>query len=121
MALAFWGSPMRTRVYVDGFNLYYALKRTPFKWLDPVKLTYQLLPAGHSVTKLKYFTARVSGIRDAGAPARQQVYLNALATLPEVEVLQGTFLSKSVWTGMLRAAQFPKNIPGSSISKPATW
>lgn len=92
---------MRTRVYVDGFNLYYALKRTPFKWLDPVKLTYQLLPAGHSVTKLKYFTARVSGIRDAGAPARQQVYLNALATLPEVEVLQGTFLSKSIWRPLI--------------------
>lgn len=92
---------MRTRVYVDGFSLYYALKRTPFKWLDPVKLTYQLLPAGHSVTKLKYFTARVSGIRDAGAPARQQVYLNALATLPEVEVLQGTFLSKSIWRPLI--------------------
>ena len=30
---------MRTQVYVDGFNLYYgALKDTPFKWLDPVKL-----------------------------------------------------------------------------------
>ena len=64
---------MRTRVYVDGFNLYYgALKGTPFKWLDLVKLAYQLLPVGYSVTKLKYFTARVSGIPDAGAPARQQ-------------------------------------------------
>ncbi len=88
---------MRTRVYVDGFNLYYALKRTPFKWLDPVKLAYQLLPAGHSVTKLKYFTARVSGNRDSDAPARQQVYLNALGTLPEVEILFGTFLSKTIW------------------------
>ena len=48
---------MRTRVYVDGFNLYYgALKGTPFKWLDLVRLAYQLLPAGYSVTKLKYFT-----------------------------------------------------------------
>lgn len=85
---------MRTRVYVDGFNLYYdygALKDTPFKWLDPVKLAlaYQLLPAGYSVSKLKYFTARVSGIPDAGAPARQQAYLSALATLPGVEVLFG--------------------------------
>ena len=36
MALAFWGYPMRTRVYVDGLNLYYgALKDTAFKWLDP--------------------------------------------------------------------------------------
>ena len=89
---------MRTRVYVDGFNLYYgALKGTPFKWLDLVTLAYQLLPAGYSVTKLKYFTARVSGIPDAGAPARQQAYLRALATLPEVQVLFGTFLSKTIW------------------------
>jgi len=89
---------MRTRVYVDGFNLYYgALKDTAFKWLDPVKLAYQLLLARYSVTKLKYFTARVSGIRDAGAPARQQAYLTALKTLPEVEVLFGTFLSKTIW------------------------
>ena len=89
---------MRTQVYVDGFNLYYgALKGTPFKWLDPVKLAYRLLPAGYSVTKLKYFTARVSGIPDAGAPARQQAYLSALATLPEVEVIRGNFLSKTIW------------------------
>ena len=89
---------MRTRVYVDGFNLYYgALKGTPFKWLDLVKLAYQLLPAGYSVTKLKYFTARVSGIPDAGAPARQQAYLRALATLPEVQIVMGTFLSKTIW------------------------
>ena len=89
---------MRTRVYVDGFNLYYgALKDTAFKWLDPVKLAYQLLPDGYSVSKLKYFTARVSGIQDAGAPARQQAYVNALATLPEVEVIWGTFFSKTIW------------------------
>ena len=89
---------MRTRVYVDGFNLYYgALKDTPFKWLNPVTLAYQLLPAGHSVTKLKYFTAAVSGIPDPDAPARQQVYLSALATLPEVEVIRGKFLSKTIW------------------------
>ena len=33
--LLFAGSQVRTRAYVDGFNLYYgAVKRTPFKWLD---------------------------------------------------------------------------------------
>ena len=74
---------MRTRVYVDGFNLYYgAVKGTPFKWLNLVELAYQILPAGHSVDKLNYFTARVSGVSDPGAPARQHAYLSALATLP---------------------------------------
>ena len=56
---------MRTRVYVDGFKLYYgAVKGTPFKWLDPVKLAYRILPSGHRIDKLHYFTARVSGVVD---------------------------------------------------------
>ena len=78
---------MRTRVYVDGFNLYYgALKGTPFRWLDPVKLTALLLPGECTIDRLSYFTARVSGKLDPRAPARQQLYLKALATLPEVDI-----------------------------------
>ena len=89
---------MRTRVYVDGFNLYYgALKGTPFKWLNPVDLARRALPAGYVVDKLLYFTARVSGISDPGAPARQHAYITALRTLPEVEVHFGSFLAKTVW------------------------
>ena len=89
---------MRTRVYVDGFNLYYgALKGTSFKWLDPIKLAHCLLPAEHQIDKLYYFTARVSGVVDKNAPARQQVYLSALNTLPEVEVHFGSFLAKTIW------------------------
>ena len=89
---------MRTRVYVDGFNLYYgALKGTPFKWLNPVDLARRVLPAGHVVDKLLYFTARLSGEPDQGAPARQHAYIAALRTLPEVEVHFGSFLSKPVW------------------------
>ena len=35
---------MRTRVYVDGFNLYYgALKDTPFKWLNLAELTRRVM------------------------------------------------------------------------------
>ncbi len=89
---------MRTRVYVDGFNLYYgALKGTPFKWLNPVDLARRALPAGYVVDKLLYFTAHVSGVSDPGAPARQHAYLTALRTLPEVEVHFGSFLAKTVW------------------------
>ena len=89
---------MRTRVYVDGFNLYYgALKGTPFKWLDPVRLTSLLLPREHEIDRLRYFTARVSGKLDPRAPARQRVYLKALATLPEVEIHFGRFLAKTAW------------------------
>ena len=89
---------MRTRVYVDGFNLYYgALKGTSFKWLNLVELARQLLPGPYSVDKLNYFTARVSGVSDPGAPARQHAYLRALGTLPEVQVHFGSFLAKSAW------------------------
>lgn len=89
---------MRTRIYVDGFNLYYgAVKGTPLKWLNLVELSQRVLPPGHHIDKLKYFTARVSGASDSGAPGRQQVYLNALQTLPEIEIKFGNFLSKSAW------------------------
>ena len=47
--MLFPGADVRTRVYVDGFNLYYgALKGTPFKWLDPVRLAAHLLPREHA-------------------------------------------------------------------------
>ena len=93
---------IRTHVYVDGFNLYYgAVRRTRFKWLDLVKLAYQFLPPDHSVERLRYFTARVSGARDPGAPARQQKYLSALATLPPVEIHYGDFLAKPLWRPLL--------------------
>ena len=93
---------LRTYVYVDGFNLYYgAVRRTEFKWLDLVKLAYQVLPPGHAVERLRYFTARVLGAGDTDAPTRQREYLKALETLPEVEIHFGTFLAKSIWRPLL--------------------
>ncbi|MDE2851368.1 MAG: NYN domain-containing protein [Acidobacteriota bacterium] len=89
---------MKTSVYIDGLNLYYgALKGTPFKWLDPIKLSTAVLPQQCVVDRVLYFTAHVSGVVDPGAPARQQVYLNALRTLPQVEVHFGSFLTKTLW------------------------
>ncbi len=99
---------------MDGFNLYYgAVKGTSFKWLDPVHLSRLLLPPRYKIDKLLYFTARVSGISDPGAPARQQTYLNALSTLPEVDVHFGSFLAKTVWRPLI-------NLPvaGSLINAP---
>ena len=89
---------MRTRVYVDGSNLYYgALKGTPFRWLDPVRLTSLLLPRECAIDRLRYFTARVSGKVDPRAPARQRIYMKALGTLPEVQIHYGRFLAKTAW------------------------
>ena len=89
---------MRTSVYVDGLNLYYgALKKTNFKWLNPVELARRLLPPECVVDRLLYFTAWVSGIPDENAPKRQLSYINALRTLPEVELHFGKFLPKPAW------------------------
>jgi len=60
-------------------------------------LSALVLPSVCVIDKVHYFTARVSGLSDPGAPARQQIYLSALRTLPEVEVHFGSFLAKTVW------------------------
>lgn len=96
-AFAFWGVvELRAYVYIDGFNLYYAIKSTGCKWLNPKLLAQQLVPTA-TIQKVRYFTARVSGAVDPGAPGRQQVLYNALATVPEVEIHFGTFLAKAQW------------------------
>jgi uncharacterized LabA/DUF88 family protein len=87
---------MRTFVYVDGFNLYYAIRNTPYKWLDLKLLAEKVLPARCQVAKVKYYTARVSGAADPDQPRRQQIYLNALGTVDEIEVFFGNFLAKNV-------------------------
>lgn len=89
--------PPKTYVYVDGFNLYYgAVKDTPYKWLNIRRLGELLLP-DHSIARIKYFTARVSARRsDPDKPTRQQIYLRALRTLPDLEIIYGSFLSHDV-------------------------
>ncbi len=88
---------MRTRVYVDGYNLFYAcLKGSTFKWLNVHALVCNLLPRNR-IDKLRYFTAQVSARpHDPSQPQIQQTYIRALATLPEVEVHYGHFLTHEV-------------------------
>jgi hypothetical protein len=88
---------VRTRVYIDGFNLYYGcLKGTPFKWLNPYALSVALLPR-NEVELVRYFTAKVSARpNDPDQPTRQQAYLRALATVPEISVHFGHFLTHAV-------------------------
>lgn len=112
---------MRTWVYVDGFNLYYgAVKGTPFKWLNPVELARRVLPAGHVIERLKYFTAHVSGAADPDLPRRQYAYLSALRTLPQVEIHFGRFLAKTIWRPIINlpvgGAQIHSPVP---VSLPA--
>lgn len=93
---------MRTWVYIDGFNLYYAIRESGCKWLNVKALAEAVMPAGSvTIDKVKYYTARVSGATDPDQPRRQQIYFNALRTVPEVELFFGQFLAKAVWRPVL--------------------
>jgi hypothetical protein len=81
----------RAIVYVDGFNLYYGcLRRTPNRWLDVGAFARAMMP-GHRIVAVRYFTAIVD---DPSGSVRQQVYLEALRTLPNVTVHLGHFLTQ---------------------------
>ena len=83
----------KTIVYVDGFNLYYRLKNTPYKWLDLLKLsTFYLDPKQHDIIKIKYFTARVKReSNDTSNIIKQNIYLHALKTISDLEIIFGQF------------------------------
>lgn len=89
---------MKVRVYIDGFNLYYrALKGSPFKWLNIAALAEALLRPDDDIKLIRYFTADVSPrAGDPDAPTRQQPYMRALRTLPDLKVHKGRFLPKTI-------------------------
>jgi hypothetical protein len=96
---------MKTYVYIDGFNLYYgSLKDTAYKWLDVAKMCRLLLPK-NNIDRLKYFTATVSARpHDPDQPTRQQTYLRALSTIPNLDIIYGHFLSHEI---LMPSAQNP--------------
>jgi hypothetical protein len=89
---------LRTIVYVDGFNLYYrCLKGTSHRWLNLVELSRAVLSPVNDVVAVKYYTARVNAYPgNPGQPVRQETYLRALRTLPEVSIYFGHYLSHPV-------------------------
>lgn len=88
---------MITNVYVDGFNLFYgALRRSPYRWLDLGALARTLLPRD-DIHQIRYFTARVTNRPDDPAKAqRQDAYLRALRTIPNLTVHLGHYLTSTV-------------------------
>ena len=108
----------RIIVYIDGFNLYYrALKGTMHKWLDVEALCRATLPAGVQIVSINYYTARVSGLIDPAAPARQNAYLSALGTLPLVGLHYGRFMVTSTWMGLVQPPEFrpPCSMPTGAV------
>jgi uncharacterized LabA/DUF88 family protein len=103
---------MRTIIYVDSFNLYFRMlkQRPAFKWLDLRALCTRILNVENQIIAIKYYTARVSGRLDSGAPSRQQLYLDALGTLPELSVYLGTFLITEKFAGFGKPPEFRPRI-----------
>lgn len=78
------------------FNLYYRVKGTPYRWLDVAKLCQNILPQ-NSIHRIRYFTALViPPPSDPQQAQRQQVYLRALQTLPNLSIHYGHFLRHRV-------------------------
>jgi 6-hydroxy-3-succinoylpyridine 3-monooxygenase len=113
---SFWGGlmapattelPLRTRVYVDGYNLYYGcLKGTPHKWLDLLRLfEQQILPSivipGTTRASvllpgaIKFFTADIleKAARSTDSVSSQARYHTALRKLHSgrIELIKGYY------------------------------
>ena len=88
----------KTIVYIDGYNLYYGLlKGTKDKWLDLSKFARKLLPDDNEIVAVKYFTScTLTYPHDDAAVERQNIYLQAILTLPDVKVINGFFKKNKV-------------------------
>jgi hypothetical protein len=98
---------LRTIVYVDGFNLYYGcLKDSPNRWLDLGALCGRVLRDDADIVAIKYFTARVKP--RPGNPhqaQRQQVYLRALETVPNLTIHYGHFITRTATRRLVQDRQ----------------
>ena len=71
------------------------MRDTPYRWLDIGKLVQLLLPR-HTINRIRYFTALVvNRPSDPMQRQRQQTYLRALATIPDLTIHYGHLLAKT--------------------------
>jgi uncharacterized LabA/DUF88 family protein len=105
---------MRTTIYVDGFNLYNRrLRNRPdLKWLNLKALADLILDKQMKVQQVNFYTARISGRYDPGAPRRQEIYFSALETIPEIKIHEGNFAYRDHWVALSKP---PKSKPEGYI------
>ena len=88
----------RVSAYIDGLNLYYGLRSKNWRryyWLNLWRLSENLLRPHQQLTRVRYFTAPfLPDEENPGQPERQEVYLQALATLPNLSIQYGYHLLK---------------------------
>ena len=87
----------RVIAYIDGYNLYYGLRQKRWKWfywLNIQAMVTYLLKPDQSLGTTKYFTTIVKQPEDKRK--RQALFLEALQTLPNLQIYYGHFLSETV-------------------------
>ena len=80
--------------YIDGFNWYHSIFRLhpEWKWLN-LQTFFEKLRPHDNVSEVKLFSALHS---DLDARSRQEIYFNALRTLPKVKIILGVFQNRTV-------------------------
>lgn len=93
----------RVTFYIDGFNFYYALRRTKKKeaqwldyyWIDMVKFCESFLGEGQKLEKVIYFTATQLN-PDKAYRQSQFLYANLLINKERFEIVRGKYLEKQI-------------------------
>ncbi len=85
--------PEKAMVYIDGFSLYFGLRDmgwSRYYWLNVKSLCEKFAkPPRCRLEGVKYFTSRIKG--DQSKVARQDAFIQALKTVPNIEVLWGEY------------------------------
>ena len=90
----------RVAVYIDGLNLYYGLRDRGWRryyWLDLQRMSESLMRPYQRLQFVRYFTAEL--LPNGGADARverQDAYLQALSSLPKVDIQYGLHIPKTI-------------------------
>lgn len=85
-------SPIRVIAYVDGYNLYHGIRSMGWRhyyWLDIPAMVRAILKPGQTLSRTKYFTSRAKFPADT--IKRQNLYLEALCTLPNLDLIEGRY------------------------------
>ena len=108
---------VKVRAYIDGFNLYNSLPKSEegvkrHRWLNLDSLLRAVYPPAEELDAIKYFTAANEQTEfdeasdDSTKSERQQIYWRALRTLPNLEIIEGFFLSRQVSMPAADSRQF---------------
>lgn len=125
---------LRTRVYVDGYNLYYGcLKGSVDKWLDLGSLFNQILPTvlfeqdGAPVRFdarspfIKYFTAPIlKNFAKADDSVRcQALYHSALSGHlgTDIQIVEGYYASQKAWLHSVQKGKLPRDSNSTKVWK----